>query len=114
MSRERLLLGQCVRLLISKREQCADGAIPSMDNLVDFTRYQRNRAVHIADGRLYWIRLYPLFPPTRTHILGTKNQLLLRFRSVFKDPKTCYFVLVKPLPSLYPRKHIFARKKFLN
>jgi len=42
----------------------------------------------LRTGGLHWIRQYPLSPPTRAHILGTKNQLLLLFRSAFKDPET--------------------------
>jgi len=58
-----------------------------MDNLVDFTRYQRDRAVHIADGRTPLDSAISFVSPG-AHILGTKNQLLLLFRSAFKDPKT--------------------------
>lgn len=47
--REKLLLGHHVRSLITSVNNAQMVRFPSMDNLVDFTRYQCNRAVHIAD-----------------------------------------------------------------
>lgn len=49
--REELLLGHHVRSLITSVNNAQMVRFPSMDNLVDFTRYQCNRTVHIADGR---------------------------------------------------------------
>lgn len=48
MSREAAARTSCTLTSVNNAQMVR---FPSMDNLVDFTRYQRNRAVHIADRR---------------------------------------------------------------
>lgn len=90
--REKLLLGHHVRSLITSVNNAQMVRFPSMDNLVDFTRYQRNRAVHIADRRT------PLDSAGFSYIL-----CFPRLARISSGQRTnCYYFLEVPLKILNP------------